>query len=116
MLGIDIIETARIKKAAENPKFLQKAFTEREREYFVEKGGSAETLAGMWCVKEAVAKALGTGVIFPLTDIETVHSGGAPKAVLHGKAKVLLGDRIAEISITHTALVSAAVAIIFDGI
>lgn len=112
MIGIDTVETARIARAAERRHFLERVFTEGERAYY-EKSGRAETLAGIWCVKEAVAKALGTGIAFALTDIETVHDeNGKPEARLHGKAAQLLRGRQVDISITHTRTAATAIAII----
>lgn len=113
MIGVDIVEVERIERAAKNPRFIERTFTSREREYFGKKGDSCQSLAGFWCVKEAVAKALGSGVRFALTDIETAHDeSGRPVAVLHGKAKQLLGERTVEISISHTETTAVAVAIV----
>ena len=112
MIGLDMVEIARIKRAAKSRRFLVRVFTKRELAYF-EKSKKAETLAGMWCVKEAVGKALGTGIRFPFTDIETVRDEmGKPIAVLYGKAKELAGGGRVEISITHERSTAAAVAVI----
>ena len=113
MLGVDIVETARIERAAQNKRFVEKTFTAGVRDYFEKKNGAYESLAGFWCVKEAVAKALGSGIRFALTDVETSHdASGKPIAVLSGKAKELLGNRCVEISVSHTSTTAVAVAII----
>lgn len=112
-LGTDIVEVERIKKAAQSEHFLTRVFAAGELEYFRAKGDDWRSLAGMWCVKEAVAKALGTGVVFALTDIELTHEkSGKPVALLHGKAKSLLGNRSVEVSVSHTDAYAAATAII----
>lgn len=112
MIGLDMVEISRIERAAKREHFLKRVFTKREREYYFS-CGRTESLAGMWCVKEAVGKALGTGVVFALTDVETVHDGsGKPQAVLHGKAAFLAAGRKVEVSITHTKEIAAAVAVI----
>ncbi len=113
MIGVDIVEIDRIRQAVQNRRFFERVFTTGERDYFEQKKNAYESLAGFWCVKEAVAKALGSGVRFALTDIETAHDkSGRPIAVLHGKAKQLLGGRTVEISLSHTAQTAVAVAVI----
>ena len=62
-IGTDIIEIDRIKKAIINtPKFLDKLFTERELKQFNLDNPRIESIAGNFAVKEAVSKALGTGM------------------------------------------------------
>lgn len=74
-VGTDIIEIDRIKKAMERtPSFLQKAFTENEIEFFKSKAFRTETIAGNFAAKEAVSKAIGTGIRgFALRDIEVLR-------------------------------------------
>ncbi|MCX7905065.1 MAG: holo-ACP synthase, partial [Caloramator sp.] len=60
-IGTDIIEIERIKRAIErNRLFINKIYTENEIEYL--KNKNTESYAGYFCAKEAVAKALGTGI------------------------------------------------------
>ena len=107
-----MVEIARIERAAKSRRFLARVFTLGELAYY-EKSGRIETLAGMWCVKEAVGKALGTGIVFPLTDVETVRDGrGKPNVMLHGKAKELSCGAEIEISVTHERTFAAAVAVV----
>lgn len=68
-IGNDIILISRIEKSLENESFLNKVFTENERSYCKR----AESFAGIFAAKEAYLKALGTGLKFPLTDIEVLH-------------------------------------------
>ncbi|MCH5320344.1 MAG: holo-ACP synthase [Eubacterium sp.] len=68
-IGTDIVKISRIEKSIESPSFLQKVFTEREREYCKK----AESFAGIFACKEAYFKAVGTGIALPLTDIEILH-------------------------------------------
>ena len=60
-IGLDIIETARVEKALQNPVFLKKVYTEGEQEYLAKRKGNAQSAAGIFAAKEAVSKALGTG-------------------------------------------------------
>jgi holo-[acyl-carrier protein] synthase len=110
--GIDMLDFHRLE--ALNPdiraRFLRRVFTPIELE---QSGDSMPTLAGRFCVKEAVSKALGCGIgnvgwqeIETQTDLQ-----GAPSIVLHGKAALLadsLGLTTWAVSITHTHQVSAA--------
>ena len=71
-VGTDIIEIDRIKNAIDNtPGFLEKVFTEREVEELSKNTLRVESVAGNFAVKEAVSKAVGTGIRgFSFRDIE----------------------------------------------
>lgn len=87
-IGTDIIEIDRIDKAVErNSKFLEKMFTKKEVEFFKERNFKAETIAGSFSVKEAVSKALGTGIRnFAFNDIEVLRDDlGKPEVTLSKK-------------------------------
>jgi holo-[acyl-carrier protein] synthase len=61
--GIDIIEIQRIAEAVKNPRFIERVFTEQEREYCESRGAQkAGSYAARFAAKEAVMKALGTGL------------------------------------------------------
>lgn len=84
-IGTDIIEIDRVEVAVKrNPNFLKKMFTEREIIFFEERKFKSETLAGSFSVKEAVSKALGTGIRgFAFKDIEVLRDSlGKPKVIL----------------------------------
>ena len=59
-IGIDIIEAERF-KGMDNAK-LERMFSHREVEYFKRKNFAPETIAGIFCAKEAFFKALGVGI------------------------------------------------------
>lgn len=86
--GVDLIEIPRIAGVLERypARFLEKIYTQGEREYCRNR---APQLASRFAAKEAVMKALGTGVRgVPWKDIEvTRQPGKAPEVLLHGKAK-----------------------------
>ena len=75
-IGVDIIEIYRIKELLEkNPRFLERTFTNNEVEYFKSKGLKAETVAGNFAAKEAISKAIGTGIRkFNFKDIEVLRN------------------------------------------
>lgn len=74
-IGIDIVEIYRIKDLINNnPRFLEKIFTEDEIKYFESKGFKCETIAGNFAAKEAISKSIGTGIRkFNFKDIEVIR-------------------------------------------
>jgi len=104
--GVDIVEVARIARAMERhgPRFEARFFTEQELAYC---NGRPERLAGRFAVKEAVAKALGTGIgDISWTEIEVICDGkGKPELALYGRARALAAAQgLAQwsISLSHT--------------
>ena len=76
--GVDIIEIPRIKRVAEQygDRFFRRIYTEREIAYC---RGRAPQLASRYAAKEAVMKALGTGIRgVRWKDIEVVRGRGGP--------------------------------------
>ncbi len=119
-IGIDLCEIDRAEKALEQGGFLRRFFTEEEAIYIEGRGrGAAQSLAGHFAAKEALLKAMGTGIAMPLTDIAVTHNErGAPGFSLTGKASEMLhqmGAARVHLSITHTDRTAAAVAIIEGG-
>ncbi|MDO4175690.1 MAG: holo-ACP synthase [Eubacteriales bacterium] len=107
-LGTDMIEIERIKKALERPAFWHRVFTEAEQEWLKQRGEQMpQSAAGLFCAKEAVAKALGTGFRhgFGLCDIEIGHTElGAPYVILPHQRFLL--------SISHCQTYATATAIL----
>jgi holo-[acyl-carrier protein] synthase len=106
-VGVDMIEVARIERGLMRfgRRFADRFFTAQEQAYCA---GRAERLAGRFAVKEAVAKALGTGVgDVRWVDIEVVCDGrGRPELVLHQAAATLARQKGLQqwsISLSHTA-------------
>lgn len=103
-IGFDIISVSRIRKMMENPKFLKKVYAQYEQEYIHCR--SAQSAAGIWAAKEAVAKAIGTGFVgFTVRDVEIRHKeNGQPYVLLHNGARHIAAahsfDRI-HLSISH---------------
>ena len=75
-IGVDIVEIGRIKDAInKNDRFLYKLFTEKEIDYFKSKNFRVETIAGNFAAKEAISKAIGTGIRkFNFSDIEVLRN------------------------------------------
>ena len=114
-VGLDLIEVARIEKAIKTDRFLQRVYSEAERAAIADKG--AQTAAGYFAAKEAVAKALGCGFDgFGPGAIEVRYDEkGAPQALLSAGAlrrmQELGGQRI-HLSISHVKEMAAATAIL----
>ena len=107
--GVDIVKIERFAKK-QNPRFMERVFSIREREYIAKKG--IQTMAGLFAAKEAVAKALGTGFSgFYPCDIEIMHTpNGKPMVKLHGKARRKRCISVS-ISISHTETDAIAFAV-----
>ena len=112
-LGLDLCEISRMDKLLENDRFLNRYFTEEEAGYIRSKGKTAgQTAAGIYAAKEALAKALGTGITFDLKEIEVVHDEtGKPGYRLTGKAAELGGNDCFLLSVSHDSGISAAVCV-----
>ena len=115
--GVDLLEVDRIKELYEkNPRFLERFFTAGECALFERKMMNIETIAANFAAKEAVSKALGTGVRgFNLIDIEILRDEmGKPIVNLHDRAGILaesLGIDHIMLSISHTEKHAIAFAI-----
>ena len=118
-IGNDIIEIERIEKAISKEGFKNKIYTQRELENIKKRGNRAETYAGIFSAKEAISKAIGTGVReFSLADLEILNDDlGKPYVVVSEKLDKILKnkkeDYQIEISISHSKKYAIAMAIIF---
>ncbi|WP_202710528.1 NAD(P)H-hydrate dehydratase [Sporosalibacterium faouarense] len=107
-VGIDIIEIGRVEKALSNNKrFIDRVFTNIEKEYIESRNGNINTIAGLFAAKEAISKALGSGIRnFKWTDLEIDHDTlGKPYVNLRRDAKELsheLGIEDIQLSISHS--------------
>ncbi len=113
-VGIDLLEVERLERALERrPRLAERLFTDGERDYAASKARPLMHLAARFCAKEAVAKALGL-TAWSFRDVEVVATDDAPEVRLSGSAA-----RRAEalgvspsVSLTHTAGIAAAVAVL----
>lgn len=112
LCGTDLVHIHRIEQAImrQGKPFLERIFTASEKAYCTLPDGSIRytSLAARFAAKEAVAKALGTGIGpagIQWTDIEILNqTSGAPFACLHGAAQTryeALGGFSLSISLTH---------------
>ena len=117
--GVDAAEIARIGHAMERwgQQFLDRVYTPAEQVYC---RGRAERLAGRFAAKEAVSKALGTGIReLRWRDIEVLPDRrGRPTVYLHGTAAErarATGTTWLSISITHAGELAIAFVIAYGG-
>jgi holo-[acyl-carrier protein] synthase len=120
-IGIDLVEIERLAGLVEKyPAFARRTFSSRELEAAarMRRKRRGEYLAGRFAVKEAVLKAVGTGLSgdLRLTEIETTAlASGAPRLALSGRAlKRAQRDGIRElyVSISHESRFAIAFVIL----
>ena len=104
--GVDFLEIERLRESSlrHGEHFLSRIYTPAEQ---AECGGDYASLAARFAAKEAVSKALGTGIgDVGWRDIEILRAeSGAPQLTLHGYAERLatqLGLRTWSVSLSHT--------------
>lgn len=111
-LGIDLVETSRIKGKIDQTKFISRILTTAEATRFknLTEKRKIEFLAGRFAAKEAYAKALGTGIGAQLSflDIEILNNESG-KPVLTDLQRP---GQLVHVAITHTSTAASAVAII----
>lgn len=117
MLGIDIVENARISKSIEKfgDRFLKRIYTEQEREYCFSQKNPIPCLAARWAVKEAVIKAFFQtfGIVLKFKQIEVLGEKGLPaRVIILGKESKFLKEngKAIVISLAHEKNYSVAVA------
>ncbi|MCH7609988.1 MAG: holo-ACP synthase [Chloroflexi bacterium] len=116
--GVDVVEVDRIDKAIlrHGQRFFDRFYTPQE---LIDSDGQTPSLAARFAAKEAVAKALGTGIgEIAWKDIEVVTGPRRePTLRLHGPARELadsLGLTDWAISLSHTEQHAVAVAVAFN--
>jgi holo-[acyl-carrier protein] synthase len=106
-IGVDICDIKRLGDLEEKQgtRFLQKVFTSGEIEYCEKKVTKHASYAARFAAKEALLKALGTGLRdgFLWKDIEVKNdSFGKPFFEFHGQTAKVISDRNVHLSISHT--------------
>jgi len=118
-VGTDILETDRMRAAIEHhgDRFLTHVFTPDEIASAPAGAGRDAYFAARWAAKEAVAKALGTGIgnDCAWTDVAIRHGpAGQPLVDLSGTARRTAGQRHIDhlyISLSHERHLATAIAI-----
>ena len=120
-IGCDIIEIERIARAIKSESFIRRVFTAEEAAYCQRRGQqAAASFAARFAAKEAVLKALGTGLREgSLQEIAVDNDGlGKPLVQLSGHFAMLsrqLGVKNIQISLSHSRDFAVAYVIKEDG-
>jgi holo-[acyl-carrier protein] synthase len=126
-IGIDAVDIARFKRVLDRrPSLADRLFTDAERRDAADRANPTPHLAVRFAAKEAVMKALGTGIGgFALRDVEVVRDSGpgagrgAPSLRLSQRAAALAADRGVQrwhVSLTHTDELALAVVLAEAGL
>lgn len=116
-IGIDLIQTKRVKRALEmwGDKFASKVLGEEEMELFKDKLNKVQFLAGRFAAKEAVIKTLGVILnqrVFA-RQIQVLNDlYGKPYVHLDDAVREKIFDKEIKVSITHERDMAAAVAVL----
>ena len=119
-IGCDIIEIERIVRAIKRESFIQRVFTAKEAAYCQSRGQqAAASFAARFAAKEAVLKALGTGLREgSLQEIAVANDAlGKPLVQLSGHFAALsrqLGVKNIQISLSHSRDFAVAYVIMED--
>lgn len=116
--GVDIVEVYRLDRAIlrHGDRLFERFFTTQE---LIDSAGHTPALAARFAAKEAVAKALGTGIgVVGWKEIEIINGPRRePHLHLHGNAKeraLELGLGTWSVSLSHTHEHALAIAIAMD--
>ena len=114
-IGLDATDIPRIASTIERygTRFLERIFTDVEREYCLARRSSAQHFAARFAAKEAGMKALGTGhsqgVLW--REIEVFRRSGPPQLRFYGEAErrlLALGAERSLLTLTHSQTLAIA--------
>ena len=119
--GVDVIECPRVLQMLEDHgnRFLERVFTSHELDYCRRHKESTQRLAGRFAAKEAVLKALGTGMRGRMkwTDVQIANDDmGKPEIALTGESATVAKSKgvcqvLVSISHTREHAVASAIAL-----
>lgn len=121
-IGTDLVEVSRVRDAIERTgeAFLNRVYTPGEQQYCNGKGAHRfESYAARFAVKEAFAKAVGTGIGAAVSfhEVEVIHNNaGKPEILLHGSTKAYFQQYFPsaeiDVSISHTEAFAVAAVLV----
>jgi holo-[acyl-carrier protein] synthase len=116
-IGVDLIEIDRVRRALDRyPGFKDRCFTAAEQDYCDARANPAQHYAARFAGKEAVGKALGSGVLFTWREVE-IRGRPKPGVVLSGRTKAWaerIGAGKIDLSMTHSRELATAVCVVSD--
>jgi holo-[acyl-carrier protein] synthase len=106
-IGVDLCEISRLSKliSEHGDRFLKKVYTPREIAYCSQKVNGVVNYAARFAAKEALLKALGTGLRSEMNwkDVEVVNDAlGKPHYKFYGQIAEYIGSRKVLLSLAHT--------------
>tara|TARA_B110000879_G_C11036882_1_gene457184 strand:- start:39 stop:401 length:363 start_codon:yes stop_codon:yes gene_type:complete len=113
LVGTDIESVDKIKKLIKLKKnLIKKIFFESEYNYAINKVNSDQSLAGIWCAKEAVVKSFSQINKITIREVEIICvKNCAPKAVIRNLKVKDLNFNIS-VSISHTMEYATAISVL----
>lgn len=113
LVGTDIESVGRFKKLIDfKTKQLKTIFYENEIVYAFNKANSSQSLAGIWCAKEAVVKSFSEIHLLSIRDVEIIcKKGFAPKVIIHNLKLENINYELS-VSISHTNEYANAIAVL----
>ncbi|MDB2674197.1 holo-ACP synthase [Akkermansiaceae bacterium] len=122
-IGIDVVEVSRIRSSMDEfgQKFLDRIFTQQEREYCQRQKRPELHYAARFAAKEAISKAFGTGIGQDVgwLDMEILRKqSGEPEVHLSGSAADCAKEKGVTqvmVSLTHAKHYAAANAVVMSG-
>ena len=118
-IGFDAVTISRMEKSMQSELFMQKQFSPAERALFESrKARAAQTAAANFAAKEALSKALGTGIFkLDLSEISVLRrESGEPYFEFSGlmKEKMSSVHLSAEVSLSHEGGMAFAMVLLCD--
>ena len=119
-IGVDLIQVARMNRWVDQPGLVERFFHPKELEDARSRGKAmGPSLAVRYAAKEALGKALGTGLKdFSLREVQVVNDRhGKPEILLYGRAIEKLADaggKRIHLSLTHE-LDNAVAMVVIEG-
>lgn len=116
-VGIDLVEVERVQRLIEKwgDRFRARVFTDGEIGFSETLKNKYQSYASRFCAKEALLKAIGTGVSHGVRwkDMEVIDDGRRkPCFYLEGKVAELVGGRKVALSLSHTSEYATAIVVL----
>ena len=105
-IGVDTATVSRLQKSVQSDAFVQKVFSPQERALFVQRKEDPQVIAANFAAKEALSKALGTGLFqgFSMAEVQVLRKESkAPYFAFTGEMQALMHQQrlVAHLSLTH---------------
>ena len=113
-IGIDLLYVNRFDNLKNNKTFLNRIYTVQELDYIKKKNFNNDTMAGIFCAKEAFLKSIKKGIdSYSLKDIEVIHNeDNAPLILLHNELHDMYENYNISLSISHDKDYATAIVLI----